>query len=250
MTDTLVLLRGLARGCHHWGGFAGQLQQALPQARVVTPDLAGNGERHGERSPVHVTAAVADLRRCLLEQQIAPPYRLLGLSLGGMLALQWLNDYPAEVDSAVVINSSHAGLSRWYWRLRPAAAARLLLAASLPPPASERLILPLVMNRGLPAGWLQQCIRLAQAQPVGAANVLRQVRLARSFAGDLSIAPHKVLLLASRADRLAAARCSERLASRYHFALALHASAGHELTMDAPDWVIEQALSFWYKAPA
>ena len=49
-----------------------------------------------------------------------------------------------------------------------------------------------------------------------------------------------VLLLASQNDHLVNSRCSLAIADAWHCALALHPDAGHDLPLDAPQWVIEQ----------
>ena len=57
-----VLLRGLSREARHWGPLPDLLAQALPGARVLTPDLPGNGRRWRERSPNRIDAMVDALR--------------------------------------------------------------------------------------------------------------------------------------------------------------------------------------------
>ena len=117
---TWVLLRGLTREGGHWGGFVGQLQSALPGARVLALDLPGNGERHLERSPVRVQAMTDALRVALAAKGARPPCHLLALSLGAMVAIDWADRWPDEVAGAVLINTSLARFSPWPHRLRPA----------------------------------------------------------------------------------------------------------------------------------
>ncbi len=76
------------------------------------------------------------------------------------------------------------------------------------------------------------------------ANALRQLlAAARSLAP--AIAPvERVLLLASRHDRLVDVRCSRRLASARQCALAEHPNAGHNLPLDAQEWVVQQVLGW------
>ena len=86
-----VLLRGLTREARHWGDFADQLARALPPSspgatRVLALDLPGNGVFHQEASPASV-AAMADFARAQLQARgLPPPYRLVAMSLGGMVA--------------------------------------------------------------------------------------------------------------------------------------------------------------------
>ena len=112
-----VLLRGLMREQRHWGRFPGQLARALggdTPAAIVTPDLPGNGERHLQRSASDVGAMVEFCRRDLRARGLRPPYALLALSLGGMVAVEWASRYPHEIDRAVLINTSMRPFSRFH----------------------------------------------------------------------------------------------------------------------------------------
>ena len=131
MTDTWVLLRGLMRQQRHWGDFPATLGAALPGAAIVTPDLPGNGQRHAMDSATRVCAMVECCREHLLARGLKPPYRLLALSLGGMVAVEWASRYPHEIASCVLINTSMRPYSPFYRRLRwqnyPALLRQLLL---------------------------------------------------------------------------------------------------------------------------
>jgi pimeloyl-ACP methyl ester carboxylesterase len=121
-----VLLRGLGREAAHWGDFPERLKAALPGATVLTPDLPGCGADLAERPAATVAGLLDRMRRCLA----APgPVHLLGLSLGGMIALEWMRLHPEEVRDAVLINTSAGGVSAPWRRLRPGAAWRLVRAA-------------------------------------------------------------------------------------------------------------------------
>jgi pimeloyl-ACP methyl ester carboxylesterase len=52
--STWVMLRGLTREARHWGALPGRLEALLPGARVVTPDLPGNGQRWRDSSALRV----------------------------------------------------------------------------------------------------------------------------------------------------------------------------------------------------
>ena len=48
-----------------------------------------------------------------------PPYKLLAISLGGMVATSWSQNYPQEVLRMVLINTSMRPFSHLTQRLRP-----------------------------------------------------------------------------------------------------------------------------------
>ena len=83
-----ILLRGLTRECAHWGAFAARLQQALPGERVLALDLPGNGLFHTQSTPVSVHGMVRACRHELALRCIAPPYHVLAMSLGAMVATE------------------------------------------------------------------------------------------------------------------------------------------------------------------
>jgi pimeloyl-ACP methyl ester carboxylesterase len=131
-----VLLRGLTREARHWGDFADQLARALQGSaqetiQVLALDLPGNGVFHKEASPTSVTAMADFARAQLLVRGLPPPYHLVAMSLGGMVAADWVRRYPDEVDRLVLINTSMRPLGSVTERLRPGNWLPLALVAAL-----------------------------------------------------------------------------------------------------------------------
>ena len=250
-TTTWVLLRGLTRDARHWGAFVEQLQASEPQARIITPDLPGNGARYRETSRTTIAAMSEDLRAQLAAQQLAPPYRVLALSLGAMLAIDWLHRYPQEIERAVLINTSLRGYSGLTRRLRVKAWPQLLrVATQRDPRAAETAILQLTSARATARGAaaldtqvLDDWTRWRAAQPVSARNALRQLAAAARFAAPSfagSGLEERLLLLAGSGDRLVAPGCSRALARAWHCELRVHPWAGHDLPLDDPRWLVAQ----------
>ena len=77
-------------------------------------------------------------------------------------------------------------------------------------------------------------------RPVSAINALRQLVAAARYRAPTVAPSPPVLLLASQNDHLVNSRCSLAIADAWHCALALRPDAGHDLPLDAPQWVIEQ----------
>ena len=73
-----------------------------------------------------------------------------------------------------------------------------------------------------------------------AANALRQLLAAARFRAPARAPQRPVLVLTSRGDRLVHTSCSEALARAWGSPLARHPGAGHDLPLDAPDWVVAQ----------
>lgn len=245
---TWVLLRGLAREARHWGGFAAALRQHLPAGdAVVALDLPGNGRRWAEASPATVAAMAEAARQEVLRAPHPPPYVPVALSLGGMVALHWAAVAAQEIRACVLINTSVGALSPWWQRLRPASYGPLLglLRPGRTALAREAVILRLMSNAVARAALAPQWAAYAQECPVSAGNVLRQLAAAARYRGPAAPAV-PILLLASREDRLVSVLCARALAQAWGAPLREHRSAGHDLPLDDPDWVIRQVES-WYQ---
>nr|WP_295956174.1 alpha/beta hydrolase [Rhodoferax sp.] len=237
---TWILLRGLTRASGHWGAFADQFAQALPGCEVVALDLPGNGRLHLQASPTRVPDMVAHCRAELDRRWLPPPYHLLGMSLGAMVAVAWSAAHPHEVAAQVLINTSLRPFSPFYQRLRPRHYALLLRLALIgaSPENWERNILRITSNGGQDA--VLPLWRALRAQhPVTRANALRQLLAAARYRAPKVIAT-PTLLLASAQDQLVSVACSQALARQWQCGLQVHPSAGHDLPLDDGDWVTQQ----------
>lgn len=264
----VVLLRGVGREAAHWGEFPDRLRRALAAGGgaasavgaagptggpdLVCLDLPGAGARHREPVPATVPGIADGVRAELLARAPGARPLIVGLSLGGMLALHWALAHPGEVRGLVLVNSSAGSLSPFWRRARPRTWPTLLaikLARSVA--ARERRILALSSNRyrddaGVLAAWLD----VQRARPVGPATAARHLLAAARYRPALPAAPGALppaLVLTSRGDRLVDPACSRRLAAALHAPIQEHPDAGHDLMLDDPDWVAQQirAWSGW-----
>ncbi|MBX9895007.1 MAG: alpha/beta hydrolase [Nitrosomonas sp.] len=237
-----VLLRGLWREARHWGEFPGHLQQQFPGALISTPDIPGNGLRNQEISPDTIAGMTDALRQ---QVNLSQPVRLIALSMGGMIAIDWMTRYPAEIEAAVLINTSARPLSPFYHRLRwtayPFALPMIFRSAT----QREADILRLTSNRHphdtkLLESW-QQWQRQNPVLPVSARN---QLLAAMKF--SVIVKPQQPLLVVtSRADRLVDYRCSRKLAQIWNADYVEHESAGHDLPLDESEWLV-QIIRRWF----
>lgn len=244
---TCVLLRGLARGSGHWDNFPDVLQAKLTGSTVLCLDLPGNGELHRQRSPSRVADMTEHLRAQLGAHLRARgcngPVLLVALSLGAMVAIDWAQRYPGELCGAVLINTSLRRFSPPWQRLQPAAAWALLGLLLRPhqPLAREQTVLRLSTRLLGPApSLLQHWTRMAQHAPITRGNVWRQLLAALRFQPRPGAPQVPLLLLVGGADQLAHPACSRALAQQWRLPLKLHPQAGHDLPLDAPQWVAEQ----------
>ncbi|MDD5390938.1 MAG: alpha/beta hydrolase [Gallionellaceae bacterium] len=241
---TWVFLRGLTREARHWGDFPTRFRAAFAQALapgdLLTPDLPGNGRRFMETSSCSVEAMMEACRRDLREQGAKPPYHLLALSLGGMVAVAWAARHPEECRAAVLLSTSLRPWNSFQQRLRPSAYPALLRQLLPSGAAREQAILELTsahakeLRHVLPdwTAWAREC-------PVSRRNTLRQLLAAARFS---AVARPNVplLILAGERDRMVHPHCSQRLAQAWNADFALHPSAGHDLPLDDGDWVARE----------
>ncbi len=238
---TWILLRGLMREARHWGGLPEVLRAQVGGAEVVTLDLPGNGRLHRLRSPSSVLQMVDFCRGELAARGISPPYHLLGLSMGGMVAVAWGSTHPQELYGCVLINSSLGRFDPFYRRLRPGAYPALLSLVSGTPAQQERAILRLTSRRGeAQAGVLEAWLAYRRECPVSRRNALRQLFAAARYRAPTRRPAVPILVLASAQDALVNPRCSRHLAARWNTPLAIHPDAGHDLPLDDAAWVARQ----------
>lgn len=245
---TWVLLRGLTREASHWGGFAERLGARLGSTDEVVPlDLPGNGRLNTGHSPASVPAMAAACRQQLAYHGLQPPYVLVGMSLGGMVALHGAYAFADEVAGCVLINSSLRGHGSFWQRLRPANYAGLgrLLLPGLSPLERERQVLRMTSadpqrHAAVAARWAATAVQ----RPVSRRNALRQLTAAARYAPPAVAPAAPLLLVASAGDQLVSPSCSQRLAAHWNLPLRLHPSAGHDLPLDDPEWLVQQIVGW------
>ena len=247
--STWVLLRGLSREARHWGDFAERLASRLDDARLVAVDLPGNGALCAQKSPLRLAALTDAARAQAAAQGVAPPYHLLALSLGAMVAVDWATRHADEVAGAVLINTSLRGANPLHHRLRPSSYARLLrLAVTTRDDERERAILALTSRQPrsacTTAALVARWCAIRRNKPVGTPNVLRQLVCAARYRPPAAPPPVPLLLLSSQGDALVDARCSRRLAELWRVPHAVHPDAGHDLPLDDGEWVAN-AIADW-----
>jgi pimeloyl-ACP methyl ester carboxylesterase len=241
--QTWVLLRGLTREQRHWGRFPATLTQHLPDARIVTLDIPGNGQLWAQASPSTVPEMADHCRAELARQGIAPPYHVLAMSLGAMVTTAWAHAHPEELSGCVLINPSMRPFNPFYQRLRPRNYPRVLKLALLggTPRQWEEAVLEMTTRHPPePTRQLQDWIAYREACPVSRDNALRQLLAAARYTAPQTPPDIRVLILSSAQDGLVSPRCSEQIASHWQADFAQHPTAGHDLPLDDGPWVASQ----------
>jgi pimeloyl-ACP methyl ester carboxylesterase len=238
-----ILLRGLMRESRHWGEFPEVFRRAMPDVQLMMPDLPGNGVLYRRRSPLRIGDMVEHCRASLRASGFMPPYHLLALSLGAMVAVEWARRYPDELHACVLMNTSMRPFSPFYrrlaWRNYPALLALAFQRNNLL--AFEQQVLRLTSNRlDLHATAIAAWAQYREEYPVSRRNALRQLIAAARFHAPVQAPQVPMLVLVSRQDKLVDPACSLRLAQEWQVPVAIHPDAGHDLPFDDAGWVAEQ----------
>jgi pimeloyl-ACP methyl ester carboxylesterase len=246
-----ILLRGLARESRHWGDFVPLLQSAFPEARITLLDLPGTGCFYQEASPSSIKTITDSIRRHALDNGLLQqPVTILALSLGAIVAWEWMRRYPEDICGAALMNTSFADVSPFYQRLRWQSYRNFIaLAMTRNLHKRESGILQLTSNRRTQRKQITHAWEKIQLErPISLKNSVRQMIAAASYRpGDIK--PRQpVLLLNGLGDRLVAPACSEAIHTKWRLELRRHLWAGHDLALDDGGWVVLQLKDWQLKS--
>lgn len=129
-SPTIVLESGLGDGKESWEPVYNQVAQL---STVFAYDRAGYGTSRSSNRSRDGLSIVSELRSTLQALDLAPPYVLVGHSIGGTYMELFARTYPEEVAGVVLVDSRHADFTRQ---------CQLADAGSCTPPALLSLLMP------------------------------------------------------------------------------------------------------------
>lgn len=234
-----ILLRGLTREQSHWGSFPHRLEEAFPGHQFHLVDLPGTGVHFKDSSPDRIAEIREKVRRSV--GHIPAPYNLIALSMGGMVALDWAQHVTeGEIQNLVLINTS-SGFSLPWRRMRPGAWPRIVRLLTRRELFDREVdILRLTSNRPVDLDAMKHWYSIQRQRPVSYANAYAQMKAAMAYKPLPQRPLPNALVLASKGDRIVHWSCSKVFEQRWQWTLKVHSSAGHDLPMDDPEWVIQQ----------
>jgi pimeloyl-ACP methyl ester carboxylesterase len=249
-----LLLRGLGRERRHWHDFPGLLAAGVAPSQVHLLDLAGAGTEFRRLPWPSVPWLARDVARRLaaLSASEAAPWSLIGVSLGGMVALELCRLMSPRIERAVIVNSSSRETA-------PSARLRLSSARQLGTLLGRRSALDresavLALTSRLPEGERRRYAvlgaQLAAQAPMSRLAFSSQLAAAARFAPPPPRAVSaRLLFLASRCDTLVNPVCTGDLARLYAAESDEHTWAGHDLALDDPVWLCQRVLRFAAELP-
>lgn len=238
-----LLLRGLSRGRGHWGSFATKITEHFPEDHFEFIDLPGNGERNQEISPLSVEEYVHDIRQRCEFVKSNEPFQILAVSMGAMIAVEWMRLHPLEVKKAYLVCTSASNYSAFYERFRPINVLRAAqMVAAREAAGKEKVLMSMIANskERIDAEFLTM-EAYSKLYPVKESNVLRQLFAASKYSFPRQ-APGEVNLIGSYGDRLVSPQCTLNIAKKWELKAHMHPWAGHDIPIDDPHWLLEHLL--------
>lgn len=253
----LLLVRGLIRDQRCWGDFPAKLAHHAPQLKLHFIDLPGVGSENLRNSPASIPGIRIDLAKRFHERiaqgKLPPgPWSILGVSMGGMIGLDWVDAEPNLFERLILINSSTSDvatpLERFNIRVLPQLLGTLV---QVKPELSERLILEVSSNRFKNhdpkiQAILEQQIKWRRERPVTRATFFRQILASIKYRLPTDRPKAKTVVFSSEGDRLVSPACSVRLAEQLAVTRITHPWAGHDLPLDDPEWLAYKVTE-WMK---
>lgn len=243
MERPLVLLRGLMREQRHWGRLLTLLKKRLSRP-IICIDIPGNGQHFKEMSPDTVEEMTSWVVSELERENVSGSIDILSISMGGMIATDMMVRHPTRVNSAVLINSSMKPYSPFYHRLKASIYPKVIKALFSDTEQREKCILSMTSNRHCENHLIQkEWIDWQKECPVRKENVLRQLKAAADFK-CVQQPEQPILLLSSVHDQMVNHQCSVALSHAWQVDMHAHHTAGHDIPLDDPEWVLEQ-VAIW-----
>lgn len=248
-----LLIRGLGRHKIHWGEFVNEFKSQIyknstdkisdqiseKNVHIHQLDLAGNGDQAMRPSFLQMRDNVEDLRQRLPlnVDGTKTKLNLLTISLGSMVGVEWARLYPEEISRLFTINTSDAGSSAFYQRLRPQNYKKIFsLIKTHDDQEREKIVLDAtvnLLNQDEKTHWSQ----IFAKHPVSKKELLRQLYCASQFKMPKTKPPTNIHIINCKNDRLVSASCSLKISQMWNLPIHTHPMAGHDLPLDDKNWL-------------
>lgn len=240
MGNSWILLRGLGRSQWHWGVFKQLFMEQHAQDEFEFLDLKGNGSRCQEISYNSIPEFMEDVRSRSEFIRQGKKVHLLAISLGGMVCAEWARKYPDEVASLTMVCTSSSE-SPFYRRFNLGVIPHFLKGALMASLAEREMLLLSAVTNNLERRQqeLPQFIESSEKYPLKISNFLKQIRAAARYQFPPK-PPVPVSLIGSFGDRLVSSQCTLDIAKKWGVEPIMHPSAGHDIGVDDPMWLLQQ----------
>jgi pimeloyl-ACP methyl ester carboxylesterase len=239
----IFFIRGLTRESEHSETLFKFISDNCKFCNVVSFDIPGNGKFLNQESFTNLKQNT-DFLRSFWSKNPKNKSIVLGVSLGGMIVLDWLKRYPSDFDYFFVANSSLGETCSLFERIQPENYYNLLkVALPLSPKDKEEEIMNFTLNiANHKEQILKKWVTIREKRPVKIQNVLRQLWAAFNYELEGTVESEKLKILVSKNDKLVDWNCSKKIAYRFNSKIYMHETAGHDITTDDPLWVLNEIL--------
>lgn len=237
---SILLLRGLGRWSDHWLGFDQRLANA--GYRVISVDNRGFGASNEAKLPPG--GDIQDLAEdvaSIVSMEAPEGALVIGVSLGGMIALALASTRPQLVRGLMIINSSVAAakLKRISGR-----ALTAVVSAIMGFKTGYSKIATVLLSAGASDAQIQQLAQqwsdIDSKMKPDPWRILWQLKVARRFHGlsELMTLRCPVTVVRSAGDLFVDPANSDFIHRQIKGSnLVSHPTAGHELAFEDPDWL-------------
>lgn len=241
----VVLLRGLGRWSEHWCGFDELLAR---HCQVIAIDNRGFGLSRKAKVGLDLSIdLLADDVAGVLKHLSVASAVVVGVSLGGMLAISLAGRYPQQVHKLVLVNASVGGSP--YRRITNKALAALgrgivspdtfydALARALLAPTSPDATVTTLKTK-----WSE----IDKAHGLMPGRVLLQLLAASKFRPGprMQLVQAPTLVLKGNQDQFIDSRNSDWICQHIPGAILRECDGGHELGLDKPEWLADEIRRF------
>jgi pimeloyl-ACP methyl ester carboxylesterase len=242
----VVILRGLIRENGHSQALYNYHSQLKSSFIIHGLEIDGNGQYYQKQSALTVSAMVEQVRTDYLKIKQKYPaedeFTLAAISLGGMIAAEWMSKYPQDFKQLILVNTSFSGICSMFERFRPANFNNYLkLLFTTDPRRKEEILFEFILyqkekNRFLIDHWTT----IRAERPVSNSNTIRQLIAGWRF-NMPEVAPAiPTWIMVGEKDQLVSPNCSHQIAKKWNLPILQNFSAGHDLTNDDPKWFIDE----------
>jgi pimeloyl-ACP methyl ester carboxylesterase len=234
----VLLLHGLGSCADDWDLVA----PALPDRRLVIPDLRGHGRSSKAATGYGVPRMTSDVVR-LCEEIVREPAHVVGVSMGGMIGLQLALDRPDLVRTLTLINSGPEVVART-WKQKLGFAFRLGVVSAFGPGLFASLIARKLLPKPEQAVLRERVRRTIAANDRTAYEAATRGLLGWSVTERLGEIRCPVLVLASDGDYTPLSFKESYTRKLPNARLVTVADSGHASPFDQPERVADAVRAF------
>ena len=247
----ILLLRGINSDSRYWLDFPNEFSDEI---KLLIVDLPGTGKNIASKTPLSISDHVNFLRNEINADDLSRGLHIIGLSLGGMIAIQWLSMFPNEIKSVTAMSSTGGKIYSSIGRINPVNWFKLTFSIATDKifrtnSFSKKLvsIVTNIHNNEPRKNWIAtKFSNLSMESRVSIFSTCRQIIAASNWSPDFSDSPElgkRVLLLKAKYDRFIPPKAVNRLHNMIPNSVLYEIPSGHQISLSHPDEVIELSIS-------